>query len=271
MKRVSFTRARPTPFPVLRSDHPRPRSVNFFSNRAFAAFTVALAASMWALFTDVGRPYLPSVPIFVYTLYLYSNRTSVGQLDSDALKDSPYFLGFLLTMFALFKIFTDLSVSSSLFGQNPALLTQEVGGAVLTTIVGLFCRQALLGLVRDEAPEEDDRLAALANAVTSHAVAFEVARQQFFREMAEERARQTADMQASQARFLEELYAAGRTRPAPSAIVETTPAKGIDAVRAHPYVGPTVTTPVSSPVLHGFAAASARSDTPRAETTRGEA
>jgi len=193
--------------------------VNFFSNRAFAAFTVALAASMWALFTDIGRPYLPSVPIVVYTLYLYANRTAVGQLGGDSLKDSPYFLGFLLTMFALFKIFNDVSVSSSLFGQNPALMTQEVGGAVLTTIVGLFCRQALLALVQDEAPEEDDRLAALANAVTSHAVAFEVARQQFFREMADERARQTEELKATQARFLAELNVVSGFRPTPAASV----------------------------------------------------
>ncbi len=209
--------------------------MNFFSNRAFAAFTVALAASMWALFTDIGRPYLPSVPIVVYTLYLYSNRASVGQLGGDSLKDSPYFLGFLLTMFALFKIFNDVSSNATLFAQNPSLMTQEVGAAVLTTIVGLFCRQALLTLVQDEAPEEDDRLAALANAVTSHAVAFEVARQQFFREMAEERARQTAELEATQARFLAQL---AHTAPRPA-----------EPVRPTPYAGPSGTTPTSTPTI----------------------
>ena len=219
--------------------------MNFFSNRAFAAFTVALAASMWALFTDIGRPYLPSVPIVVYTLYLYANRTSVGQLGGDALKDSPYFLGFLLTMFALFKIFNDVSFNSSLFGQNPALMTQEVGGAVLTTIVGLFCRQALLALVQDEAPEEDDRLAALANAVTSHAVAFEVARQQFFREMSDERARQTEELKSTQTRFLAELTAAIPTRsPQAAAAVAAAPA----AVLLPVAVSVTSQTPTSSPI-----------------------
>ena len=197
---------------------------------------------MWALFTDIGRPYLPSVPIVVYTLYLYANRTSVGQLGGDALKDSPYFLGFLLTMFALFKIFNDVSFNSSLFAQNPALMTQEVGGAVLTTIVGLFCRQALLALVQDEAPEEDDRLAALANAVTSHAVAFEVARQQFFREMSDERARQTEELKSTQARFLAELNAAGTTR---------SPQAAADAPAASPHPGAASVksqTPTSSPI-----------------------
>ncbi len=225
--------------------------MNFFSNRAFAAFTVALAASMWALFTDIGRPYLPSVPIVVYTLYLYANRTSVGQLGGDALKDSPYFLGFLLTMFALFKIFNDVSFSSSLFGQNPALMTQEVGGAVLTTIVGLFCRQALLALVQDEAPEEDDRLAALATAVTSHAVAFEVARQQFFREMADERARQTEEFTANQARFLADLNAVGDGRApqtAPSAFAASEPATVVTAPPVASSAGGAPTTSVTKVV-----------------------
>ena len=219
--------------------------MNFFSNRAFAAFTVALAASMWALFTDIGRPYLPSVPIVVYTLYLYANRSAVGQLGGDALKDSPYFLGFLLTMFALFKIFNDVSFSSNLFGQNPALMTQEVGGAVLTTIVGLFCRQALLALVQDEAPEEDDRLAALANAVTSHAVAFEVARQHFFREMSDERARQTEELKATQDRFLAELGAASATRSGQSAATAATnfAAGAVSGVSHEPMASPTTSRP----------------------------
>ena len=241
---------------------------------------------MWALFTDIGRPYLPSVPIVAYTLYLYANRSAVGQLGGDALKDSPYFLGFLLTMFALFKIFNDVSFSSNLFGQNPALMTQEVGGAVLTTIVGLFCRQALLALVQDEAPEEDDRLAALANAVTSHAVAFEVARQHFFREMSDERARQTEELKATQDRFLAELAAASAirfgqsaataaansatgevlgvsnapmaspnaSRPTPAELTVTPevaaiPASGSDLARTPPYAGPSaVATPTSSPI-----------------------
>lgn len=260
------------PFGSLQTTFRRSHRVNFFSNRAFAAFTVALAASIWALFTDVGRPYLPSVPIVIYTLYLYGNRTSVGRLGNDALKDSPYFLGFLLTMFALFKIFNDVSASASMFGQNPGLLTQEVGAAVLTTIVGLFSRQALLTLIRDEASEEDDRLIALANSVTSHAVAFEVARQQFFREMVQERERQTAEFKATQDRFLAQLDGLAHSRalvveraapaaarpPAETVPVAATPVANSprsaaptspEPPRAMPYTGPAGDTPQSTPAL----------------------
>lgn len=193
--------------------HPRPRRVKDFPTQAFLAFSVALAASAWALFSEIGKPYLPSIPILIYTLYLYANRSAVGQQENDALKDSPYFLGFLLTMFGLFKIFHDVSFNFALFGRNPELMTEQVGGAVLTTIVGLFSRQALLGLVRDESPAEDDRLTSLANAVTSHAVAFEVARQQFFREMAEERSKQTRDLETTQERFLARLDELTRSVP----------------------------------------------------------
>lgn len=196
--------------------------MNEFPNRAFFAFTVALAASSWSLFTDIGKPYLPSVPIVLYTLYLYANRGAVGQQDSDSLKDSPYFLGFLLTMFGLFKIFNDVSYNFALFSRNPELMTQEVGGAVLTTIVGLFSRQALLGLVRDESPPEDDRLASLANAVTSHAVAFELARQQFFREMSDERAKQSKELEATQQRFLARLDELGKSALAPITALHST-------------------------------------------------
>ncbi len=184
---------------------PRRRRVNEFPNRAFFAFTVALAASSWSIFSEIWRPYFPSIPIVVYTFYLFANRIDVGRQDSDSLKDSPYFLGFLLTMFGLFKIFNDVSYNFALFSRSPELMTQEVGGAVLTTIVGLFSRQALLGLVRDESPPEDDRLAALANAVTSHAVAFELARQEFFREMADERTKQSKELEATQQQFLARL------------------------------------------------------------------
>lgn len=156
-----------------------------FSHKAFAAFTLALAASAWALFTEIGKPFLPSVPIVVYAVFLYANRDAVAAIAADTLKDSPYFLGFLLTMFGMFKIFNDVSFNFSLFGRNPALMTQEVGGAVMSTIVGLFCRQALLSLIPEPPAKEDDRLAELTAAVTSHAVAFELARQDFFREMAE--------------------------------------------------------------------------------------
>ena len=193
--------------------HSRPHRVNEFPARAFFLFSVALAASAWALFADFGRPFLPSVPIVLYTLFLYVNRTAVGQQESDALKDSPYFLGFLLTMFGLFKIFNDVSFNFALFGRNPELMTAEVGGAVLTTIVGLFSRQALYGLVRDESPAEDDRLTSLANAVTSHAVAFEMARQQFFREMADERTKQSRELESTQERFLARLDELTRSVP----------------------------------------------------------
>lgn len=166
------------------------------------------------------------MPIIVYALYLYANRAAVGQQDNDSLKDSPYFLGFLLTMFGLFKIFNDVSYNFALFSRNPELMLQEVGGAVLTTIVGLFSRQALLALVRDEQPAEDDRLASLANAVTSHAVAFELARQQFFREMSDERTKQSKELEATQQRFLARLDELGKT-----ALAAATPIDGTTKTR----------------------------------------
>src|SRR5207245_9281082 len=104
-------------------------------------------------------------PCALFCLFLFANRDTVAAAGSDALRYSPYFLGFLLTMFGLFKLFNDVSFNFSLFGRNPALLTEQVGGAVLTTIVGLFVRQALLLLVPELEPKEDDRLGSLAAAI----------------------------------------------------------------------------------------------------------
>jgi hypothetical protein len=255
--------------------------VNEFANRAFAAFTIALGASLWALFTDIGRPFLPSIPIVVYAVYLFANRAAVGQLGGDALRDSPYFLGFLLTMLALFKIFNDVSFNASLFGQNPALMTQEVGGAVLTTIIGLFCRQALISLVPDVEPEEEDRIAALANAVTSHAVAFEVARQQFFREMSDERARQAEEFRAAQSQLLDRIAtlptaqtmtattaAANAVAPTPVVAASAAPAAAstmspaTSAVSAPaPQAIVATPTPPFTPTVAGFAARPTSSNT----------
>jgi hypothetical protein len=179
--------------------------VTSFSRQAFAAFTVALAASCIALFAGVWKPYLPSVPIVVYTLFLFMSKEAGTGTMTDTLKDSPYFLGFILTMFAMFKIFNDIAFNFALFGRNPQLMTTEVGGAILSTVVGLFCRQALLSVVHIAPPEEDDRLHGIISSITSHAVAFEGARQQFFREMAEEADRRARELEAAQERFFHRM------------------------------------------------------------------
>jgi hypothetical protein len=77
------------------------------------------------------------------SLYVQFNGTT---------KDSPYFLGFLLTLVALLQILSaDLSES---LGRE--FMTREVGAAVLTTVCGLFMRQLLLS--RDPSEEAQDRV-----------------------------------------------------------------------------------------------------------------
>lgn len=229
-----------------------------FTHRAFAAFTVALAASIAALFSEIGYPYLPSIPIVVYGIYLLGNRDIVAVSASDSLRDSPYFLGFLLTMVGLFKLFNDVSFNFALFGRNPALLTQEVGGAVLSTIVGLFVRQALLLLVPDLPPKEDDRLAQLSAAITSHAVAFELARQDFFRELSAEADTRAARLDALERRISgtaprrdDDLPPSGATRqappdapvPAPSAPASVVPRADAPVLSTTPSAPPQQATP----------------------------
>lgn len=176
------------------------------ANRAFFAFTAALGLSAFALFASVGAPVAPSVPIVLYSAYLWLNRDQMEGPAGETLRDSPYFLGFLLTMFALLMIFRDASAGTVSLAQSPSLFTSEVGAAILTTVVGLFCRQALQTLIPSELLDErDERLERVAAALASHAVQLERARQEFIATMNAESERRQAAMAEEQRRFLSDL------------------------------------------------------------------
>jgi hypothetical protein len=104
----------------------------------------------------VGVPiaWLPVVPLAVYGawLMLQQNRAGSPGLDTTV-KDSPYFLGFILTLAGLWKIFQDIGSGPSLAGNPQAInhVVGQAGSALLATVVGLFCRQVLWS--RDKAEE----------------------------------------------------------------------------------------------------------------------
>lgn len=176
------------------------------ANRAFFAFTAALGVSAFALFAAVGQPFAPSIPILLYTTYLWLNRDAIEGTGGEVLRDSPYFLGFLLTMFALLLVFRNASAGALSMAKSPVLFTQEVGAAILTTVVGLFCRQALQTLIPSaQVDERDERLERVAAALASHAVQLERARQEFIGMMAAETERRQAVLAEEQRRFFTEF------------------------------------------------------------------
>ena len=176
------------------------------ANRAFFAFTAALGISGFTLFAAVGQPFAPAIPILLYSAYLWLNRDAIEGTGGEVLRDSPYFLGFLLTMFALLLIFQDGLAAGGAVAKSPVLFTQEVGSAILTTVVGLFCRQALQTLIPSaQVDEGGERLERVAAALASHAVQLERARQEFIATVAAESDRRQAVLADEQHRFLAEL------------------------------------------------------------------
>ncbi len=176
------------------------------ANRAFFAFTAALGISGFTLFAAVGQPFAPAIPIVLYSAYLWLNRDAIEGTGGEVLRDSPYFLGFLLTMFALLLIFQDASVGGGAIAKSPGLFTKEVGSAILTTVVGLFCRQALQTLIPSaQVDEGGERLERVAAALASHAVQLERARQEFISTVAAEADRREAVFADEQHRFRAEL------------------------------------------------------------------
>ena len=125
---------------------------NLNPRRAFVLFTCALVAGIVLIFGGWGKPFSPVVPVLVYgaILFLVQERYLV-QLGPN-LKDSPYFLGFILTLAEILNV-----VMIGFPQQNSdAFLFREIGAAILTTAMGLFGRQVLLA--SDQAEEAQDRI-----------------------------------------------------------------------------------------------------------------
>jgi hypothetical protein len=77
---------------------------------------------------------------------VYAQKVYLVAINSTV-KDSPYVLGFILTMAALTKIFRDIAgVSGGTLGIPIRTVVGEAGTAILATVVGLFGRQLLLSL-----------------------------------------------------------------------------------------------------------------------------
>jgi hypothetical protein len=113
--------------------------------RALLLFSTGLGAGILLILAGRAPLWAPIVPVILYGGgLLYAQGRFLVRLDGT-LKDSPYFLGFLLTLFALFDTFNQLAGMSS--GALPVgLVVGKAGAAILPTVAGLFLRQVLLSL-----------------------------------------------------------------------------------------------------------------------------
>ena len=124
---------------------------NLNPRRAFALFFCALSLGTIFIFGGWWKPFSPAVPVFAYGAILLAVQDRYFVQFGPQPQDSPYFLGFILTLFEILNVvligFPQQNTDSFLF--------REIGAAILTTAVGLIMRQILLA--NDQAEEAQDR------------------------------------------------------------------------------------------------------------------
>ncbi len=97
---------------------------------------------------------IPLVTVFVYSSVLFIIFRSKYLVLSSFEKNTPYYLGFLFSLFALFS----LSLKSGFSFDSATLLLTTMSIALSTTILGLIMRQILLSM---SAPPSEDYLEVL--------------------------------------------------------------------------------------------------------------
>ncbi len=142
--------------------------------RALVLYVVAFGVGCGLLFVDETRPWLVVIPVIVYGGLLAYAQTQLFVYLNGTLKDSPYFLGFTLTLAALVKVFAEITGRPE---DQQGNLVPAVGGAILVTIVGLVARHLLLSLDASDATR-DEAFQTVMDAVRKNAADFQLAQQQ---------------------------------------------------------------------------------------------
>ncbi len=126
-----------------------------------AWFLLALGAGSGSIYALPGMWLLPALVVAAYTGLLCVQHSRSGSPPGDTLRDSPYYLGFLLTQIALVALFLRFRPA---FAADLTQLSLGLGTALSTSIVGLTARQILVMMTatadrREERPEHGtDRL-----------------------------------------------------------------------------------------------------------------
>lgn len=136
--------------------------------RAFFLFALSLLFSVGAavaLGSDgIYAFVVPSAPVLAYSALLVLAQRRMYVHLNGTLRDSPYFLGFMVTMAELVLVFASIArqmpPGRQLADIGNALdvgsFIRSAGAAVVPTVVGLFSRQALHSL--DTSEEAVDRV-----------------------------------------------------------------------------------------------------------------
>jgi len=110
------------------------------SKRAFYLFVIALYASVLLIISGTGEPWAPSIPVVLYGTILFFCQNKYFLAFSSTVKDSPYFLGFILTLVGLVEILW-VNIARE---EGTAIVITKVASAILPTVFGIFLRQLLM-------------------------------------------------------------------------------------------------------------------------------
>jgi hypothetical protein len=144
--------------------------------RTAVLFWATLGLSVAAVLANLGDRWawiiLPALPIFVYGLLLWIAQQRYFVAHSPGVKNSPYVLGFAMTLVSLLSLFLRVGGELASGTVDPDLLVGQAGAAISTSIVGLLWRQALhTGDPKDAQQEELFR--DLAKRLREHSLEFD--------------------------------------------------------------------------------------------------
>lgn len=110
------------------------------ARQAFYLFFLALAVSIFLIFAEIGEPWSASLPVIAYGYALFFVQKKYSVALNSTVKDSPYFLGFILTLIGLVEILSSGFTETA----NTSVLVSKVATAIFPTVCGIFFRQLLL-------------------------------------------------------------------------------------------------------------------------------
>lgn len=133
-------------------------------------FVLSLLLSATFIILDTQYIALPSIVVFLYGAYLFLLQQYFNRTLSQNEKDSPYILGFLLTLISL--VFSFLMIQNILIDTAELMEISSLAGSIVialsTTIVGLICRTILV--VSDQEDIRTSRLLSIYSHQTDEAL-----------------------------------------------------------------------------------------------------
>lgn len=137
-------------------------------------FFISLVLSTILIFINTNYNFilgiLPSIVVILYSVILYLLQNNYNRILSQNEKDSPYFIGFTLTLVALGYIFFNLrTMFNSEFEKVPQVLLTGIAISITTTIAGVIGRYSII--VSDPRANKQAKLLTLFSNQTEEALA----------------------------------------------------------------------------------------------------